>query len=453
MPSAPLGILKFTLFVKYFTFILFLSIISFSGARTQDIPARMGGGNFTNGITDTKTLNQFKVLRAAGLKMIRMNVYPDIYYSNGQPSPAKLDKQMLLAYQQDAQPMILFEYYGSYLQSQNLPIGDYRKWFNIGKAFAERFKPNGTWAKENNIKNFGITIYTAINEPDGPKPGAPDRIPDNDYAAALEGLADGVHAVDTNLKVLPGGFLSPNRDKNYTFSGLGLALAPLLNNGKLDGLDLHTYYDVQYAPLHQTYERSAQRDFERVKQALKITRDINFYATEFNFKKRLVTEEEAAKGLLTGIWDNLGIVKTDGKTPATQFAFPWNIFHATTTGKEYGLTVEQEPWVPTARGKVIKMVAGLTAGMQFTSLDPKTEGEFILEGGGNKLYVWQNRQNWTNHPGATYTVSNIKPSHKKLEVYGWDGLRQTISLKKEKSYTLHNLPEEETLLFLLSSNP
>ena len=215
----------------------------------------------------------------------------------------------------------------TYETKGTLKLGTYEQWVGLGKAFAEHCRPNGTWAREHGVKNWGITIYTAFNEPDGGDYKAGGAIGPPRYVAALKGIADGVHSVEASLKVLPGGFLSPNAFRDWTLRGLGSALAPLWNDGTLDGIDLHTYYDVQYAPMEKTYERSAQNNFDQVKKACGITRDIHFYATEFNYKKRLVEEDQAAKGFLTGLWDNLGVVKKDGKTGATMFAFPWNLFN------------------------------------------------------------------------------------------------------------------------------
>ncbi|ULL14736.1 hypothetical protein DVH26_09910 [Paenibacillus sp. H1-7] len=406
----------------------------------QQIGSVMGGGNFTNG--SVTQINQFLALQTIGASMARMNVYPQYYYANGQPTPERLDSVMLQAYQSGVTPILLFEYYGSYANNGQ-PLGDYNYWYSIGHDFAERFRPGGVWAQANGIQDWGITVYTAMNEPD-----VENLIDKTAYRNALEGLADGVHAVDTILKVNPGGFARANSNSDYSLRGYGPAIAELYNTGKLDGIDLHTYFDVQYSPMDGMYKFSAQSNFDSVKRVSGITADVNFYSTEFNFKKRLVTEEEAAKGFLTAIWDHLGVVKNDGVTSATQFAFPWSLFNSTAVDTNYGMNSSLAPWTPTARGITLQTVLDKTRGMSFVSMDPKQTGEYKLSGSGKTMWVWQNRPFWTNHAGTSYTVTGIPPGAYKLEVIGWDGVRQTIPLMGETSVTINQLAEKETYMFV-----
>ncbi|MCM3702102.1 hypothetical protein [Paenibacillus macerans] len=430
---------KITVFIAVLA-VMLLGQNALGSASAQDIGSMMGGGNFTDGST-TQT-KRFEGLNAIGAGMARVNVYPQYYYANGAPTPERLDKMMLQAYKYGITPMILFEYYGSYADN-GLPIGDYDKWYSIGQAFAERFRPNGTWAQKSGIQDWGVSIYTAINEPD-----VENAISKTDYHNALEGLADGVHSVDPSLKVNPGGFARANSHSDFTLRGYGPAIADLYNSGKLDGIDLHTYYDVQYAPIKGTYKHSAQNNFDSVKKASGITADIHFYSTEFNFKKRAITEEEAAKGFLTAIWDNLGVVKNDGQTPATQFAFPWCLFNSTTADGYYGLSLSADSWVPTARGKTLEYVIRATRGMSFASLDPKQSGEYVLSGNGKWMWVWQNLNYWTDHSGGSFTIDGLPDGTYKLEVIGWDGVRETIPISGEASYTVSGLDVGETYMFV-----
>ncbi|CAG7638379.1 hypothetical protein ACFQI7_08085 [Paenibacillus allorhizosphaerae] len=419
---------------------LLLGHQAFALTPAQEIGSVMGGGNFTNGSVTQQ--NQFAALQTIGARMARMNVYPQYYYAKGQPTPARLDSVMLQAYQSGVTPMMLFEYYGSYA-SKGQPLGDYDYWYSVGYAFAERFRPGGAWAQANGIQDWGVTIYTAMNEPD-----VENLIDKTAYRNALEGLADGVHAVDAALKVNPGGFARANSHSDYSLRGYGPAIADLYNTGKLDGIDLHTYFDVQYSPMDGMYKFSAQSNFDSVKRVSGITADVNFYSTEFNFKKRLVTEEEAAKGFLTAIWDHLGVVKNDGATSATEFAFPWSLFNSAATDTNYGMNTSLSPWTPTARASTLQTVLDKATGMSFVSMDPKGTGEYVLSGGGKKMWVWQNRPYWTNHAGTSYTVTGIPPGAYKLEVIGWDGVRQSIPLAGETSVTISQLAEKETYMFV-----
>ena len=159
-------------------------------------------------------------------------------------------------------------------------------------------------------------------------------------------------------------------------------------------------------------------------------------------------EDQAAKGFLTGIWDNLGVVKQDGKTSATVFAFPWNLFNDARQDVEFGMRLSFEPLVLSKRGQVLQRVLQLTKDMAFQSRDPRGTGEYVLSGGGRKLWVWQDRAAWTNHPGKTYTVTGIPKQMTRLEVYGWDGLRKTVPLSGQASVIVQDLPGDETYLFL-----
>jgi len=338
--------------------------------KSQTIPLIMGGGNFTNGDVGSVSVSQFDALNDIGIGMCRINVYPDLYWNGTSALPKSIDRIVKLCYSRGIAPMLLFEFYGNYGN-----IGSKGKWETIGKSFAERFMPNSAWLKSQNIHNWGITVYTAINEPDNentiPKNGA------NSYYDALEGLADGVHSIDNTLKVNPGGFMAGNDYDDWNLRGYGNAITPLYNTGKLHGIDLHTYYDVKYAPMEGGYTNSAQKNFDLVKSSCGITSDIAFYSTEFNYKKRDCTEDQAALGFLTGIWDNLGVIGKNN-TSVTQFAFPWCIFNTATVDDNYGFCTQLNPWLPTTRGTVLKMVSQLTKGMWFTKLNPKTTGTFVL---------------------------------------------------------------------------
>lgn len=450
---------------RFFSILLILLIISATGgqlhgketkrAENSDVPqspgALVGTGNFDNASVNKEAEMKFQLLKTVGGTRCRVNVYPSVYLVNNdweRPNPACMDAIMQTAHRYGVTPMILFEFYANYETKGTLKLGAYAQWVRLGKAFAEHCRANGTWGQEHGVKDWGITIYTAFNEPDGGDFKAGGASGPTRYVAALKGLADGVHSAEASLKVLPGGFLSPNAFQDWTLRGLGPALAPLWNDGTLDGIDLHTYYDVQYAPMEKTYERSAQNNFDQVKKVCGITRDIHFYATEFNYKKRLVDEDQAAKGFLTGIWDNLGVVKNDGTTGATVFAFPWNLFNDAHQDVEFGMRFSFEPLSLSKRGQVLQRVLQLTRGMAFQSRDPRGKGEYVLSGAGKKLWVWQNRVGWTNHPGTTYTVTGIPKKMTNLEVYGWDGLRKTMPLSGEGSVTVQDLPGEETYLFL-----
>ena len=430
---------------KSVIFSLVICVIACSAANVaaitdeQNIADVMGGGNFVNGTVDGEQV-KYNVYNEMGVKMARMALYPAWYWSNGKPTPERSDNAMRLAHKNGITPTIQFEF-TDYPQS----LGDYQKWYDIGFAYAERFKPNGSWAKANGVKDWGVTIFSALNEVDND--GHDRRAPFDEYYSALEGLADGIHASDESLKVINGAFCHPCAHRDWTAGGYALVIAELFNNGKLDGLNLHTYYDVEWAPMENSYQASVQYSFDQVKKTAGITRDINYYATEFNYKKRNVSEEQAARGFLTGIWDNVGVVKNDG-TSATVIAFPWNLTNLAERDYHYALTVQLEPWIGDPRGYVLQMVLQLTDGMRFTKLDPKETGTYELEGDGKKMWVWQNRVAWTNMLGNSFNLTDIPPGTSKVDVYGWDGIRDTIEIKGERRLKVRNLNTDETYMFI-----
>jgi hypothetical protein len=373
--------------------------------------------------------------------------------------PAKEDAQILAAHERGVQTIIIqFEYTGEYAKHPDAPnqLGDANKWKGIGRAFARRFGPNSAFLLSHGIRDWGVRIFEAMNEADNDQANPIPLTGPSSYFSTLEGLADGVHEVDPALAVIPGGLCTECSSHSHTCNGYALAIAPLLNNGKLDGLDFHTYNDIKYAPIVQqdgqvTFGFSPQAAFDNVKKACGITRDINFYCTEYNFKsgEQGIDENLAAKRLLTCIWANLGVVKSDGHTPATKLALVWNLFNTTAKDKTYGLTANASgDWAPTARGRTLAMVMKLTAGMEFAHLDPLGRGEFTLEGNGKRMWVWQNYPAFSSIAGTRYTVNEIEPGARELTVYGWDGVRKTVELHGESSMTIDGLRERETLMFV-----
>jgi hypothetical protein len=408
-----------------------------SAGLCAEVPGMIGGGNI-----DLKgDAAKLAVLQSLGAGCCRVPASASEYWNNGKPLPERFDAVVLAAHEHGVTPMFLFEYYTRW----NAELGGAEKWHAIGRAFAGRFCPNSAWLREQKIKDWGITTYTAFNEPMWQE-NNPTPIPPDQYAIALEGLADGVHSIDAKLCVNPGGFqevpLFQNRDPYIK------AVAPLYNSGKLCAIDIHRYWDVQYVPMSHGFDFSLQHQFEQVKRNAGITADVKFCTTEMNFKKRGVSEEEAAAGFLTALWDALTVVGNDGQR-LSQFVMPWNIFNPASKDVEYGLTTSPLPsWMPTARGKVLAMVCELTRGMDIKSVDPKRSGVTVLEGGGRKLWVWQNRPGWSKLAGTNFTITDIPARTTTVEIYGWDGLRKTESPGGETKLTIVDLPASETLLFV-----
>ena len=359
-----------------------------------------------------------------------------------QPTPHDFDAEMLEAHHNGITPIILLEYDGSY---QTLdppqPIGSYHDWFATGQAMARRFRPDGEWARENGIAGWGATIFTAINEPD-----VLQNIPRNAYHDALAGLADGVHSVDGALKVVPGGFATCNSHLDASLGGYGPAIADLLEDGRLDGIDLHTYYNDKWYPMTNGREFSAQTCFDRVKQAMGLHRDIKFYSTEFNVARVGAWSDPklAAKLFLNAFWDQISVVGNDGHTPVTALAFPWNLGDTDRVdGPAYAMAATENPYTPDTRSIVLRMVLRLAGDMTIKSID-KPRGLTTLEGPDAELIVWQNLPGWTDRPGRAIELTLPDWAHQ-IEVWGWDGLRRRVPVNGGK-FTLDGLEENETVM-------
>lgn len=149
--------------------------------------------------------------------------------------------------------------------------------------------------------------------------------------------------------------------------------------------------------MHGTYAHSAQSNFESVKKASGITRDINFLATEFNYKHRNVTEAQAAAGLVTALFDHAAVVGADGRTRVALLALPWNLFHTTAEDANYGLAQTFLPaYSPSLAGSALWRMANLTRGQVFVSVDPHATGVTLLSDPKNLWFhtIWQNLKHW-----------------------------------------------------------
>lgn len=409
------------------------------------VASLLGGGNFTNG--NPYISKDLVYMKTLNVQWTRINLYPNYYYSKDKPVTSHLEKAMEQMYTHNVSPMLLFEYYGNY-EKLGVKIGDYNKWYAIGKEFAQVYRPNGTWARSRSIQDWGITVFSAFNEPD-----VENSIPHDKYREALKGLADGVHSVDPKLKVIPGGFSAQNSFDDWTLRGYGSAVSDLINDGTLDGIDLHTYFDDKYAPLVGTHSNSAQHTFDQIKKQLNIKRDIHFYSTEFNVKNKASTpntDEKLGKQFLTAIWDHLGVVKNDGHTPATQFAMPWSLLLTDEQDKQYGMRgAKEEEQAMSVRSKVLQLVTSLTTDTSFVSLDPKKKGEYILSGHSHKLWVWQNVRGWSSKWGTSYQITGIPQHATEICIYRWNGIWKTFPIEPNtKTITVNGLEKDETYMIL-----
>ncbi|TDX64262.1 hypothetical protein EDE12_10598 [Methylosinus sp. sav-2] len=433
--------------------LLFVASAAFCEDRASeaDAPLRMriGGGNLVTHLHGAPSAQIYAALRGVGAPLGRMDSY-GWRTLDRKPTPSDFDAAMREAYERGITPVILLEYEGSYqFLDPPQPIGSYRDWFIAGVAYARRFQPGGEWAKANQVSGWGATIFTAINEPD-----VQATIPREEYRRALEGLADGVHSVNRDLKVVPGGFATCNSHGDATLRGYGPAIAPLLEDGRLDGVDLHTYYNFRWFPLTRGRQFSAQSCFDRVKKAMGLSRDINFYATEYNISKSegWARPETAAKLFLTAFWDEMAVVGADGRRPATVLAMPWNLGDTgAIEGPSYAMASGAAPWRPEARAIVLRNLIALAGSMHFVSID-REKGLLTLEGPTGRLLVWHDLEGWTDAPGSAWTVP-LPAWAVTAELWGWDGLRRRVPVAGPEHRFAGLKPDETYMVFLPRPKP
>ncbi|MEM6820673.1 MAG: hypothetical protein AAF558_01855 [Verrucomicrobiota bacterium] len=407
-------------------------------------PSQLMGGSIFATDSDAVLTDQLENLSAAGVSMTRVGAnladFLETSFSVDDPAPEKFDRAIDLCEDFGIKPMILLNFYQSWHTIDGKPSIDQIDWYQVGRQFAQRFGAR-------------IEVYSIINEPDlclNTQTGAVNdsvngRIPLTDYANAIEAFADGVHSVDSSYKVINGGFASQRFHGKFNCRGYAPALAPLFNDGTLHGLNLHNYCGDM-----NNNNCRPQRQFSETKRVSGITADIGYYSTEWN------VDVDDASAMLTEMWAHMGVVGTSGDSggSVTGFAFPYNIntLAPGAGGPNYGLALDLDPWVPDPRGEVIELVTDLTKDLAISKVETSNKGVIELEGAGKKMWVWQNRSNYSNIAGTSFTIQGIPSGISEIAVYRHSGLLNMVSTGGQSDLTVTNLPQDETLMFLADPN-
>ena len=349
------------------------------------------------------------------------------------------------------------------------PVTFYQ-WYNMGRALAERYRPNSSWWTSQGISNYGITFYGGFNEPDNSWDGASDGIsgprfiPPADYRNALKAYADGVHSVDPSLLVIPGGYTWKDGWSNDYI----VAIKDLIQDGTIDGFDQHMYVGNWPWELDNFlgYGWSPQAVYQNYVNTNQLPVDTVFVCTETN----IYADARASNWFFTYLWALCGVTTAQGN-PATDVVMPFTLF----SRPSENFLVESRsdsPWDGTEKGDSVQMISRLTSGMSYISMDPRRNfgggwvgtGQYVLEGAGKKMWVWHNMANWTTFPGTSYTCSNIPAGTTRLEVFRYSSWMQaageagtaapyaSIPITGQTSYTFTGLPTDETLVFLARVN-
>jgi hypothetical protein len=439
-------------FIFYCVFLLLTNALL--GQNKKQLYQRFGGGNFTNGEVNETVLQQINILKLYNSGSCRINLYPYEYWDFDFNVPSFAADSIITLLLKDAiEPIILFEHYGHYTE----PIGGYTRWYDIGHAYAARYKANSSFLLSKGIVNRGIKLYEAFNEPD--LQDELTQIPFTTYHNTLEGLCDGVHSIDLTMKVFPGGFASENAYNIHDLNGYGTAIADLFNNGKLAGLDLHTYTGNQFAPLIvddtgvDYYQFSPQADFEEIKEACGITANIDFIATEYNFNRELtgITVAQTAERLLTCYWANAAVTGNDGVSPNTQIFLAWNLFNTEVEDPPYGFCKTFSPYTPNLSGQTLLMVQNLIKGYELDAVQ-KPEGLIWLHNGSNKLLVWQNYNSWSNIADTQITIDNLSPNTTQIKVYDYTGFTTAVPTFGHSTVQINVPKKQSTYMFLIEDS-
>jgi hypothetical protein len=224
----------------------------------------------------------------------------------------------------------------------------------------------------------------------------------------------------------------------------------LINNGTLSGIDLHTFADKLYAPIENTWQKSAQHNFDAVVSATGISPNIDFLISEHNFKNTAsgqgYDEAYVKRMMLPHIFDVLGCAHQDN-TPAMRMALAWDLFHK--NGPEYFLTTGGTNWYQ--GGIVYKLVLDLLRDCYFVLNDPRATGRYELTNASGSKYAWvfqNHHETWSTEYGPWREI-NV-PFDAVLSRYNHDGLKQTIRIKKGSSQRV-TTPTGETSIWIAQS--
>ena len=349
----------------------------------------------------------------------------------------------------------------------------YEGWKKMGKAIADRYKPNSDWWKSQGIHNYGVRYYAAINEPSHSRMGNWYSL--DQYYDALRGYADGIHESDPSLVVMTGGIMTYTIVGN--FNKYLRKIIPLINNGTLDAINVHRYYNDRplgwdnsspfFDDVYNTF--SMQGKYKQLRDKYGMKDGVPLFLDEFGLNRDWDQYQNIAAKMLTGYWDCLGVIDQQGN-PVTIGLHPWaphvedNNNHCT-IGSKFGMwsAIKHQKRL-NAYGRVTQMMTWITQDMQFTHLDPWNTGIFMLNSPkrDKKLWVWQNRPHWSSYADdqTYFDVTGIPPGTTKLEVFYYDSWNQpantkgtpkpakTITINGETTKRITGLRTNETIMIL-----
>ncbi len=425
-----------------------------------NISSIMGTCDFNGGLANTNAFNASESIQAAGLQYTRIGIEPGLYLENGQVKPESIDEIVLLLHAEGINPMLLIEH-----NPDNGALGSEQKWFNIGTAFAERFRPNSAFLLQNGITNWGITRYSAINEPlfglAGADVPANLHFPVADYLAATRGFANGVHSVSTNLQVAPGGLQEVPLFRSFNPYMTGIA--GMLNDNTLNALDIHRYYDRNQPEFTLVGKvASHQGLIDKVKSDYGINADFNVWSTEYN-ARGAGSDAENAKDFVTATWDLLTVRGNDGNI-VSDFALAFRTYLPVSSNVNLGMAESSFPFLGNAKGIAHQMMANITKGFKIIDANEDLGVDILTSESGDKMWVFHNRDGWSNQVGNSFDINDLPNSTNILEIYrynSWNPLigstgapdpARTIDISGMSSILVDGLETGETYMFIAKKN-
>ncbi|MEO1236604.1 MAG: carbohydrate-binding protein [Planctomycetota bacterium] len=410
-----------------------------SPSRGGEIAESIGISAGNSGETKSYAVNKALINLAddLGLGWVRFSAGPQQWwnFNTNQPIPENFDTLVNYANARGIKIFIQIEFREDVLPAvlAGTKLEDFN-WYQVGRSFAQRFGSQ-------------IEVYGMLNEVDHA-----DSVEDPAIVAqTLEDFADGVRSVSTSYLVSTPSIGGTPQILSKANSFL-TAIAPVINSGKVQVLNLHSYQDAkanQLSNILETGEWRPSQNFIDRKADNGITANVWKSAGEFNFRAWPGradydgTPDLQGAGFFTTMWDQTTTFGNGGRNDRRHlFAVPFHISNDENgqDGKRYrGFHMADDftyhsnngsgngdgngtyTWTPAAKGLAMRNILETTAGMNFVDSDPLGKGVAVMRGGGKKLWMWHNRDFFSNLNDPPFVeITGIPSNINSIKVLRWN---------------------------------
>ena len=418
----------------------------------------------TPGLNENQTWQQAWKNLAAGVTRIspeRSYNYWDPNANNGfgRAKVEFIENEMKLAHANGTTPVVKFIFLPRFENGRDLTDV---KWFEVGKAFAERYRIGSQWNKNNTSSSFGCRRWMILNEIDGPwyhvgKDKSPENTESlqkfmNQYRNANRAFAQGVRASDPSAEVYLGplatGWVTEGSFRAEEWVKAAADLLKSTGTDRIDGFGLHTY---------PTTALSGQPGFQRKMDPQVQYNDIIAHAGLQSVSPKLYTTEAGveqndallannavvnlSQGLdqqvpgqlfLASLWNHLSVKHVSGPRDgqlANEFTLAFSPFDIQ-RGQWVSMATDARwhlknngTFAPNSRGLVYQLITQLTKNVRITKVI-RNSGTVQVEGrglGGQRLYVR------AHYPGDPYPNSNTwsvwaPPNTSRIQTFYWNSV-------------------------------